>query len=96
MTTHTKYDPLSTLIDTISLELFTKDQWDYARGTDSYLGTYTFNDMLSQVMGLAFERSPDTFGGVQWINDDFGIPLWVRPGVEWSPDDDDEDEDFDL
>jgi long-subunit fatty acid transport protein len=93
MTTATTYDPLSSLIDSISMELFTKEQWEDARGTDYFLGTYDFNDMLSQVMGLAFERSPNTFNGVQWINDDYGFPLWVRPGVEWSADDDDE-EDF--
>lgn len=38
------------------------------------------------VFETAFERRPELFEKLSWINDDDGMPLWVRPGVEWSPD----------
>jgi hypothetical protein len=91
--TPTKTDALSALIDSISTELFSKDDWDEARGTDSLIGSTEYNDMLSQVLDAAFNRQPESFKGMQWINTEWGFPLWVRPGVEWEPEEDD-DEDY--
>jgi len=80
------------LVDQISLELFTKDQWEEANQVDGLLGLSETTDMMCQVLDVAFERNPNVFESIQWINSDYGFPLWVRPGVEWSPEDDDDDD----
>ena len=47
-----------------------------------------------EIYATAFERDPDAFEGVQWVNNEDGMPVWVRPGVEWQTDLED-DEDYD-
>ena len=95
MTTSTiRTDDFSSYIDQVSLELFTVEDWDSAKGYDSLLGSTDFNDMVGQVMTTAFERKPELFEGIQWINTDWGFPLWVRPGVTWEMPDEDDDDDF--
>jgi hypothetical protein len=51
-----------------------------------------------EIYSTAYDRRPELFNKLQWINNDDGMPLWVRPGVEWKPEydlsyDDDDDED---
>jgi hypothetical protein len=91
-TTITHKDEFAELVDHISLELFTKEQWEEAGQFDDLMGTSDSADMLCQVLDVAFERNPDVFDSIQWINSDYGFPLWVRPGVEWEPENDDDDD----
>jgi hypothetical protein len=42
-------------------------------------------DCLSHIYDTAFERNPDAFKGIQSIDSEYGLPAWVRPGVEWEP-----------
>jgi hypothetical protein len=91
-TTIVHQDEFAELVDQISLELFTKEQWEEAGQFDDLMGTSDSTDMLCQVLDAAFERNPDVFESIQWINSDYGFPLWVRPGVEWEPENDDDDD----
>jgi len=78
-----KYKGFVSLVEAVADELYTKKQWDDAREA-SPLQTVML-DMLENVYDTAFTRQPETFNGIQWINSDFGIPAWVRPGVKWEP-----------
>lgn len=79
-----KYKDFVDLIENVSLEMFSKDQWDKARADNISL---ELNLMQSAVYDKAFERKPEAFTGIQWINSTDGItPAWVRPGVDWEPD----------
>lgn len=49
-------------------------------------------ERLEEIYATAYERDPEAFDGVQWVNNEEGMPLWVRPGVEWQTDLDDEDD----
>ena len=80
------------LVDQISLELFSKEQWNEASELDDLLGTTDSTDMLCQVLDVVFERKPEVFESIQWINTEFGFPLWVRPGVDWEPQDNDNED----
>ena len=89
-------DAFSSYIDEVSLELYSQEEWETAKGIDDLLGLSEHNDMCSEVFNLAFERRPELFKDIQWVNSDYGFPLWVRPGVEWRlEDDEDEDEYWD-
>lgn len=48
--------------------------------------------MQCSVFESLFEDQPELFKDYQWINSEQGMPLWVRPGVEWTLDDEDDDE----
>lgn len=74
--------------------MHTQQEWEDARDLDSLLGGIDFNEMLSNVFNKAYEQKPELFAGAQWINNEYGYPLWVRPGVDWVPDDDEEDDFF--
>ena len=49
--------------------------------------------MRCSVLEALFEEQPELFEGSSWMNDDNGMPLWVRPGVTWIPDFELDDED---
>lgn len=83
------------LIDSVRSELFTDEEWEEADQIDDFLGTSDSNDMLSQVLEVAYERSPECFEDIQWVNTEYGFPLWVKPGVEWESENSNDD-DFDL
>jgi hypothetical protein len=89
-----KKKELTQLIESVRTELFTDEQWEEANQFDSLMGTSDSSDMLSQVLETAFEREPHAFNNVQWINSEYGFPLWVRPGVEWQTDYDDDELDL--
>lgn len=82
-----KYQAFVSHIESVAADLYSKDEWDEARKDTGSLGMELL-DMQTNVYDKAFETKPETFNGIQWINSDFGIPAWVRPGVEWSPSDD--------
>ena len=80
-----KYAGFIQLVEGVAQELYTQDEWSKASEDDSGLNIEHL-DMLSTVYSTAFQRDPDSFKGIQWINSDYGIPAWVRPGVEWEHD----------
>ena len=82
-----KYQAFVSHIESVAADLYSQAEWDNARKETEGLGM-TLLDMQTTVYDKAFETKPETFNGIQWINSDFGIPAWVRPGVEWSPSDD--------
>jgi hypothetical protein len=70
------------LVEGIAAELYTQSQWEDAIENGSPLNLEHY-EMLQEVYDTAYERDPDAFKGIQWINSDYGMPAWVRPGVEW-------------
>ena len=79
------------LIDKLSEELYSKDEWESARGLDSLLGMLDANLMMEEVIDKAFNKKPELFDNIRWINDENGCPIWVRPDVEWEMEDFDND-----
>lgn len=80
-----KYKVFLNLVDNVSSELYSKKEWEEARA-ESQLGLQVL-EMESNVYDTAYEREPEAFKGIQWINSsDSELPAWVRPGVEWNPD----------
>lgn len=89
MTTKTRrkqkqYSGFVNLVEAVAAELYTEAEWKEAIENDSPLGFEHF-DMLTEVYELAFRREPEAFDSIQWINTEYGMPAWVRPGVEWEP-----------
>lgn len=79
-----RFAPFLNLVEAVAEELYTKAEWQEAIDNDGPL-QMTHLEMLSEVYDKAFERDPEAFGNIQWINSEYGMPAWVRPGVEWSP-----------
>jgi hypothetical protein len=80
-------EELETYIEQVSAELFTAEEWDKYKQQYDQIGLSTdLYEMRWEVLATVFERRPELFDGIQWINDDNGMPLWVRPGVTWIPD----------
>lgn len=82
-TTKQRYSGFVTLVESVAHELYSKSEWEEAEADPCFL---LKTDMLTNVYDTAFTRNPKAFDNIQWINDDNGMPAWVRPGVEWSPD----------
>jgi hypothetical protein len=78
-------------IDQVSEELYSKDEWESARGLDSLLGMLDVNLMIEEVIDKAFKQKPELFDNIRWFNDENGCPIWVRPDVEWEMEDFDND-----
>jgi hypothetical protein len=95
MTNLTVIDQLSNAIDERALKLYSEDEWQKQDAIYQERGiNFELNCMLEETLSDLFGSNPDLFQGSNWLNDDNGLPLWVRPGVEWVPDnelDDDED-----
>jgi hypothetical protein len=85
---------LESAIDRRSAELYSDDEWQVGLAQFEKIGLSTeLYDMRCHVLETVFEESPDLFEGIDWMNDDNGMPLWVRPGVKWIPDFQLEDDD---
>jgi hypothetical protein len=83
---------LATAIEKRSAELFTEDEWRPHIEQCERLGLCTeLYDMRCHVIETVYSEQPELFEGVTWMNDDNGMPLWVRPGVTWMPDQLDDD-----
>jgi hypothetical protein len=87
------YDQLVKAIDERSAEIYTKEQWTEAHDIQEQTGlNFDLNEMCNHVLGVLFEEKPYLFQGIRWMNDDSGMPIWVRPGVEWQLDTDYEED----
>jgi hypothetical protein len=78
------YADFISLVETVASDLYSKDEWEAAEQNGSPLNLEHY-EMLQEVYDTAYGRDPDAFKGIQWINSDYGMPAWVRPGVEWEP-----------
>jgi len=93
---------MTTTIDPVKLEaavneqgykLYPKEEWDKQNAIYEERGiNFELNCMLEEALDKTFEVSPELFEGANWFNDDNGLPLWIRPGVEWVPDNELEDD----
>jgi hypothetical protein len=87
------YDQLVKAIDERSAEIYTKEEWTEVHNIQEQTGlSFELNAMQSHVLDVLFEEMPSLFQGIRWMNDESGMPLWVRPGVEWQLDTDYEDD----
>ena len=89
MSTH-DFSQLNSFLISVSKELFPDHDPNGETALDYFL--------QCDVYGEAYDRRPELFDKLLWINDEDGMPLWVRPGVDWIPDhelDDDEEEEDD-
>lgn len=87
------------VVQTTALELFPEPEWVAAKNQFEEIGINTeYYDMRCTVFETAYDRYPHLFERYQWINDENGMPLWVRPGVDWVPDYELEDnyDEFDI
>jgi hypothetical protein len=81
---------LGEYVEKRSAELYPKEVWDPLEKQYEDIGLCTeLYDLRCEVIETCFEEKPELFEGIQWINDANGMPLWVKPGVEWRLDDDD-------
>jgi hypothetical protein len=80
-----------THVEGVAQELYPDKDWSQ----DSSGFDFMENILLEEVYSTAYERAPHKFENINWINDAYGMPLWVRPGVQWTADslDDDYDDD---
>ena len=70
----------------MSSRLYSKEAWDQRREKYDKVGIdFELYDMKCEVFNRLFDETPDYFNEYQWINDEDGMPLWVRPGVNWVP-----------
>ena len=69
----------------IGLELYSKEQWDSVTDDSDSLPFLNLeaNEMYENVYATAYERRPELFDSIHWINDEAGLPIWVKPGVDW-------------
>jgi hypothetical protein len=87
------YDQLVKAIDERSAEIYTNEEWTEVHDIQEQTGlSFELNVMRSHVLDVLFEEKPYLFQGIRWMNDDSGMPLWVRPGVEWQLDTDYEED----
>jgi hypothetical protein len=79
------YSDFQQFAESVGLELFSKEQWDNAHAHSNSISFLNLeaNEMLETVYSTAYERRPELFESIQWINDEAGLPIWVKPGVEW-------------
>jgi hypothetical protein len=79
-------------IEKRSAELYSKERWEPLQKQHNDIGLCTeLYDLRCDVVETCFTERPELFEGIQWINDENGMPLWVKPGVEWTIEDDYDD-----
>ena len=78
-------DEYSDYVDNLSHKVFPKEQWEEVKQLEGFAKHHALYDMQTEVLETAFYKRPDLFENMQWINTEEGLPLWVRPGVDWSP-----------
>ena len=88
MTTNT--ERLQSLLKAISNEL-------YPDAADQNFSHFERYDKEQEIFALAFEREPEAFDGLRFLNNEDGLPVWIRPGYEdhWKSNHELDDEDFD-
>ena len=84
--TVTREEQFAKELDRVSLELYSQDDWETSRSNYETIGIdIEYYDMQCHALDELFTTKPDLFEGYQWINSEDGMPLWVRPGVDWRP-----------
>ena len=88
MTTNT--ERFKALIEATARELYP----DSSEEDEPHFQVYTKHQ---EVFAVAYEKDPDAFEGIRFLNDEDGLPLWIRPGCEddWQPNHELEHEDLD-
>jgi len=78
---------LESAIELVSAELYSKSEWaPHLEQFDKIGLSIDLYDMRLEVIAEVYERFPELFEDIEYLNDENGMPLWVRPGVTWTPD----------
>lgn len=85
MSTKEKYSKFVEVVEDLAKELYSDEEWKAVQNTDKNHVGMKYFDMLSTVYQAAFERRPEVFKNIHWVNSEEGFPLWVRPGLDWTP-----------
>jgi hypothetical protein len=80
---------LTGLLEAKSLEL-------YPDAPNQQYSLFEEQEMLQEIHDAVYEENPEVFDGIDWLDSDLGLPLWVRPGAEWIPAHELEDDDYEL
>lgn len=92
------HEDFAEYLQELALELYPQEEWDKQNQELERISISPFELLVMRqaVYEEGFRRRPEIFEGINWINSDEGMPLWVREGVEWIPDYelDDESEDY--
>lgn len=70
-------------IQAVALKLFNENEVNPPGDNASLLSMLEFDSRQEEVFDQAYLEKPELFKGIDWINSELGLPLWVRPGVEW-------------
>jgi hypothetical protein len=73
-------------IQDVALKLFNENEVNPPGDNASPLSMLEFDSRQEEVFDRAYLEKPEVFKGINWINSELGLPLWVRPGVEWEID----------
>lgn len=93
--TPTREEEFAQELDRKSLELYSKEEWETSRSNYETIGIdIEYYDMQCHAFESLFAEKPDLFDNYQWINSEDGMPLWVRPGVDWIPEHEEDDHYF--
>ena len=93
MDTLTKEQKFGAAIASMADRLYDETVWTKRKENYEAVGIdCKLYQMQCEVFEKLYNEQPDYFTGYQWINSDDGMPLWVRPGVEWLTQDELEDE----
>lgn len=76
---------LAEFLDQLKLEMFPAEDWEKYKDRYETVGICTeYYEMQCSVFEEAFERKPELFDGIRWVDTEDGMPLWVRPGENWT------------
>lgn len=74
-------------LDKKAAQLYSSEEWSSGKNRYEKYGIDSgFYDMQCTTFQAVFDEHPQLFNGFQWIDSEDGMPLWVRPGVNWTPD----------
>ena len=73
-------------IQEVSLRLFNENSFLPPDEDASLLAMMEFGSRQEEVFDLAYTEKPYLFDGIEWINSELGVPLWVKPGAIWEAD----------
>lgn len=96
MTSAVNTEEFVAYVDKVSEELYSPEEWKAQsdQEDETNFPPFELNLMREHVFTTCFERRPELFEGIQWINSEIGVPLWVREGVVWRSDYDDDEDDY--
>lgn len=89
MTTSDKYRRLFELLNEVARDLVQPQRFKEIKAlskTKKHLAGIQQEELIGSILDEAFNREPEVFHEIKWVNTSLGTPLWVRPGETWVSD----------